>query len=110
MIYTYATDAYKPQSGEIGAVINFFKSSKSTVNVQENTPCCSDEDQVFAFNIAFYALPFGDSAGFATAFGVLGGINLILLIPLVILCFRGEEIRLRQGKTTPQTPVFSHVS
>ena len=28
MIYTYATDSYKPQSGEIGAVINLFKSGK----------------------------------------------------------------------------------
>ena len=28
MVYTYATDSYKPQSGEIGAVINLFKSSK----------------------------------------------------------------------------------
>ena len=26
MVYTYATDAYKPQSGEIGAVINLIKS------------------------------------------------------------------------------------
>ena len=31
MIYTYATDSYKPQSGEIGAVINLFKSGKSDV-------------------------------------------------------------------------------
>lgn len=30
MVYTYATDCYKPQSGEIGSVINLFKSSKST--------------------------------------------------------------------------------
>lgn len=26
VVYTYATDSYKPQSGEIGAVINLFKS------------------------------------------------------------------------------------
>lgn len=26
MVYTYTTDSYKPQSGEIGAVINLFKS------------------------------------------------------------------------------------
>ena len=26
MVYTYCTDSYKPQSGEIGAVINLFKS------------------------------------------------------------------------------------
>lgn len=28
MIYTYATDSYKPQSGEIGAIINLFKSGR----------------------------------------------------------------------------------
>lgn len=28
MVYTYCTDSYKPQSGEIGAVINLFKSGK----------------------------------------------------------------------------------
>lgn len=28
MVYTYTTDSYKPQSGEIGAVINLFKSGK----------------------------------------------------------------------------------
>ena len=28
MVYTYATDSYKPQSGEIGAVINLFKSGE----------------------------------------------------------------------------------
>ena len=29
MVYTYTTDSYKPQSGEIGAVINLFKSGTS---------------------------------------------------------------------------------
>lgn len=29
MVYTYCTDSYKPQSGEIGAVINLFKSGES---------------------------------------------------------------------------------
>ena len=28
MVYTYCTDSYKPQAGEIGAVINLFKSGK----------------------------------------------------------------------------------
>lgn len=28
MIYTYTTDSYKPQSGEIGAIINLFKSGE----------------------------------------------------------------------------------
>jgi hypothetical protein len=28
MVYTYATDCYKPQSAEIGSVINLYKSGK----------------------------------------------------------------------------------
>lgn len=31
MVYTYTTDCYKPQAAEIGAVLNFFKSSMSMV-------------------------------------------------------------------------------
>ncbi|TKA57534.1 hypothetical protein B0A55_10998 [Friedmanniomyces simplex] len=78
MVYTYATDSYKPQSGEIGAVINLFKS-------------------VFAFNVGFYALPFGLSAGFDTAFSILAAINLALLLPLFLLVWKGEKIREWQG-------------
>lgn len=37
MVYTYATDAYKPQSGEIGAIINLFKSGE-----------CSDDSHIAA--------------------------------------------------------------
>lgn len=33
MVYTYATDAYKPQSGEIGAIINLFKSGEMIQNI-----------------------------------------------------------------------------
>ena len=31
MVYTYTTDSYKPQSGEIGAVINLFKSGTASL-------------------------------------------------------------------------------
>lgn len=34
MVYTYTTDCYKAQSGEIGAVINLFKSGESDVPLQ----------------------------------------------------------------------------
>jgi len=32
VVYTYCTDSYKPQSGEIGAIINLFKSGMSPLN------------------------------------------------------------------------------
>lgn len=35
MVYTYATDSYKPQSGEIGAIINLFKSGELVLQSEE---------------------------------------------------------------------------
>ncbi len=34
VVYTYCTDSYKPQAGEIGAVINLFKSGKLRVMIR----------------------------------------------------------------------------
>jgi len=78
MVYTYTTDCYKPQSAEIGAVINLFKS-------------------VFAFNIGFYALPFGEAKGYNIEFPILGMINAVTLLPLIYLYFNGGKIREKQG-------------
>lgn len=39
MVYTYATDSYKPQSGEIGSVINLFKSSMSLSRMVSGSIC-----------------------------------------------------------------------
>lgn len=36
MVYTYSTDCYKPQAAEIGAVINFIKSSKLARRILDN--------------------------------------------------------------------------
>lgn len=52
---------------------------------------------VFAFNIGFYALPFGEIHGYNISFPVLGMINGIMLIPIIWLWFFGEKIRERQG-------------
>ena len=52
---------------------------------------------VFAFNIGFYGLSFSESVGFDTAFAVFAAINAVLLLPLVVLLFKGEQIRARQG-------------
>jgi len=52
---------------------------------------------VFAFNIGFYALPFGEKVGFDASFSTLAAINLVLLLPLVLLLWKGENIRERQG-------------
>ena len=52
---------------------------------------------MFAFNIGFYALPFGLSVGFDTSFSTLAAINLVLLLPLILLVWKGEKIRQWQG-------------
>ncbi|KAH8700821.1 major facilitator superfamily domain-containing protein [Talaromyces proteolyticus] len=78
VVYTYCTDSYKPQSGEVGAIINLFKS-------------------IFAFNVGFYALPFSNRNGYDVAFAVVAAINLSTILPLVFMLFKGEKIREKQG-------------
>ncbi|ETI25997.1 hypothetical protein G647_02774 [Cladophialophora carrionii CBS 160.54] len=79
MIYTYATDCYKPQAPEVGVVINLYKS-------------------IFAFTIGFYAVPFGTRHGYNVSFGVTAAINGATLLPLVWLYFCGEQVRRKQGR------------
>ncbi|KAK4954880.1 hypothetical protein LTR10_007072 [Elasticomyces elasticus] len=86
MVYTYATDAYKPQSGEVGSVINLAKS-------------------IFTFNIGFYALPFSEAVGFDMSFTTVAAINLALLLPLVGLAWKGEKIREWQGTPKDHTDI-----
>lgn len=52
---------------------------------------------VFAFNIGFYALPFGEKHGYNVSFPILGMINGLTIIPLVFLWFYGQSIREKQG-------------
>jgi hypothetical protein len=52
---------------------------------------------VFAFNVGFYALPFGEKVGFDASFATLAAINAVLLLPLIFMVFKGEKIREKQG-------------
>jgi DMSO reductase anchor subunit len=52
---------------------------------------------VFAFNVGFYALPFGEKVGFDASFATLAAINAVLLLPLIYMVFKGEKIREKQG-------------
>lgn len=60
---------------------------------------------VFTFNIGFYALPFGEQIGFDASFSILGAINIIMLIPLLFLLWKGEEIRKWQGKPSDHNDI-----
>ena len=79
LTYAYCTDCYKPQAAEVSTVINLFR-------------------QLFAFTIGFYCLPFGESAGFGVAWGVLAAINFVSWLPILFLIWKGEKIRIGQGE------------
>ncbi len=79
LVYSYCSDCYKPQAAEISTVINLFR-------------------QLFAFSIGFYALPFGQGAGFDVAWGTFAAINFVTWVPLLWLMFKGESIRQKQGE------------
>ncbi|PTB36881.1 uncharacterized protein TrAFT101_007254 [Trichoderma asperellum] len=78
LTYSYIADCYKPQAAEVSTIINLFR-------------------QTFAFTIGFYALPFGQSAGFDVAWGVFAIINFCAWCPLLLLIWKGQEIRQAQG-------------
>ena len=78
LTYAYCTDCYKPQAAEVSTIINLFR-------------------QIFAFSIGFYALPFGEDAGFDAAMGTFAAINVLTWLPLLFLIWKGEQIRKAQG-------------
>ena len=78
LVYSYCTDCYKPQAAEVSTIINLFR-------------------QIFAFTIGFYALPFGQGAGFGVAWGTFAAINFVTWLPLLFLIWKGEKIREIQG-------------
>ncbi|KAI1173330.1 MFS general substrate transporter [Nemania sp. FL0916] len=74
VVYAYCTDCYKPQSTEVSAVFNFFR-------------------QIFSGLVSFYALPLAERIDFQYAWLVFGFINIALLLPLVVLRWKGQQIR-----------------
>ncbi|KAJ5606678.1 hypothetical protein N7510_009459 [Penicillium lagena] len=81
LTYSYCIDCYKPQAAEVSTIINLFRF-------------------VYAFTIGFYALPFAERVGFGSAWGTLAAINFAAWLLLLILIFKGESIRSRQGEPT----------
>lgn len=79
LTYSYCSDCYKPQAAEVSTLINLFR-------------------QIFPFRIGFYALPFGKRHGFDVAWGTFAAINFVAWLPLLLLIWKGEEIRKRQEK------------
>lgn len=79
LTYAYCTDCYKPQAAEVSTIINLTR-------------------QIFAFTIGFYALPFGMGTSFAASQGTYAAINFLTWCPLMLLLWKGEQIRASQGE------------
>jgi MFS family permease len=73
--YTYAIDCYRPQSGEIALLINFFR-------------------QEIGMTFAFYVVRLCNRIGFQFTFLMFAIFGSVLaFFPVVVLMFRGEQIR-----------------
>ena len=70
----YSIDSYKPVSGYVGTVYTFFR-------------------QVNGFTIPFYAVPFGEGAGFAWEFGTLAIIVVVALSLTLAFIWIGAGLR-----------------
>ncbi|KAH8819360.1 major facilitator superfamily domain-containing protein [Xylogone sp. PMI_703] len=74
VIYAYTADCYKPQSAEIGAVLNAGRNFMS-------------------FPVAFYAVPLGERIGFQWAWVLFALLNVLFFSPMILLMFKGEKWR-----------------
>ncbi|KAM0253121.1 hypothetical protein ACHAQJ_007397 [Trichoderma viride] len=77
-VYTYTAECYKPQSPELGSLINFAR-------------------QVYSFTIGFYAIPFANMIGIQDAWITLAMITFAFFLPLIPLYFKGAGWRKRLG-------------
>ncbi|KIW90026.1 uncharacterized protein Z519_09456 [Cladophialophora bantiana CBS 173.52] len=77
--YAYCSDCYKPQSGEISSLYNFWR-------------------QTFAFPLGFYALPFANEITIQWAWVTLALLTAVTSMGIVVLMFKGEEWRKRLGQ------------
>lgn len=73
------TQCYKPQSAELGSIINFAR-------------------QMFSFTISFYAIPFANAIGIQNAWIVFAFVVVVAFLPLPPLFFWGDVWRDRLGQ------------
>ncbi|KAK4555640.1 hypothetical protein LTR86_007393 [Recurvomyces mirabilis] len=79
VVYAYTADCYRPQTAEIGAVLNFGR-------------------QVFSFCIGFHGVQLGEEIGFQSAWGVFAAINIATGLPIAALMVWEEQWRARLGE------------
>ncbi|KIW74639.1 hypothetical protein Z517_11409 [Fonsecaea pedrosoi CBS 271.37] len=79
VVYTYTAECYKPQSPEIGSLLNFAR-------------------QIFSFAMGFYAIPWAEESGVLNAWVAMAFIDVAFFLPLLLLFFRGEDWRMKLGE------------
>ena len=78
--YTYSIDCYRPEGSEVSQVFNFFR-------------------QEIGMTFAFYVIHMADKIGYQWTFFFFACMGSILgFIPMVVLMWKGKEIRERMGK------------
>ncbi|KIX05595.1 uncharacterized protein Z518_06467 [Rhinocladiella mackenziei CBS 650.93] len=85
--FTYAVDCYEHVAGEVALVLNF----------------CRME---FAFYVSFYLPHYTKKVGYGWAFGIYAILSVMLFLPMILLMFKGGQIRKRLG--TPQSDFVHH--
>ncbi|OQV06445.1 hypothetical protein CLAIMM_11007 [Cladophialophora immunda] len=79
VVYTYTAECYKPQSPEIGSLLNFAR-------------------QIYSFAMGFYAIPWAERIGVLNAWVAMAFTDVAFFLPLLLLFFKGEEWRVRLGE------------
>lgn len=78
--YTYAIDCYRPEGSEVSQVFNFFR-------------------QEIGMTFAFYVIHMADKIGYQWTFFFFAIMGSVLgFIPILVLMFKGKEIREKYGK------------
>ncbi|KIW88932.1 uncharacterized protein Z519_10416 [Cladophialophora bantiana CBS 173.52] len=79
VVYTYTAECYKPQSPEIGSLLNFAR-------------------QIYSFAMGFYAIPWAERIGLLNAWVAMALIDVAFFLPVILLLFKAEDWRSRLGE------------
>ena len=79
-----ATQCYKPQAAEVGAVLNFGRN-------------------MFSFPLGFYVIPLSTKIGIQNAWILWGMLNVLFFLPMIALMWKGDKWRLALGVPKFQT-------
>ncbi|KAJ9634830.1 hypothetical protein H2204_006063 [Knufia peltigerae] len=76
--FAYAVDCYEHAAGEVAIVLNFCR-------------------MTFSFYVSFYLPHYTEKVGYGWAYGIFAILSVVLFLLIVLLMFKGGEIRSRLG-------------